>query len=121
MVTGAFPKLKVTLVVPLGSVSAWVVDDVNVPCQVVEPPTETDIQLFPVADRLIFGLLDALVICQVDPEVVALNRLNVPFLVAFFLEEDFFAAELLLELLELLLELPETLTELLSTFCCTVE
>lgn len=87
----------------------------------MEPPTETDIQLFPVADRLIFGLLDALVICQVDPEVVALSRLNVPFLAAFFLEEDFFAAELLLELLELLLELPETLTELLSTFCCAVE
>jgi len=118
VVTGAFPKLKVTLVAVLGIVRLWVVVADNVPCQTVEPPTETAIQLLPVADKEIFGLLAAFFISQVEPALVVLNCLKVAVL-AGFLEEDFLEAELLLTLDDELL--PETLTELLSTFCLTVE
>ena len=119
VVTGAFPKLKVTLVAELGNVNVCVVEADRVPCQTVEPLTLTAIQLLPVAAKLIFGLLDAFFISQVEPEVVALSCLKLAVLVDFF-EEDFFDAELLL-LLELELLLPDTLTELLSTFCLVVE
>lgn len=118
VVTGAFPNLKVTLVAELGIVKVCDVLADKVPCQVVEPPTVTDIQLLPVAANFTVRLLGAFFISQVDPDVVALSCLKVA--VVFFLEDDFFFAdeELLDELEELL---PDTLTELLSTFCLAVE
>lgn len=117
VVKGAFPKLKVTLVAELGIVSECVVDAVNVPCQVVEPPTETAIQLLPVADNVNLRLLGAFFISHVEPEVVELNCLKVA--VDFFLEEDLEDVDWLDELAFFEL-LPETLTELLSTFCLAV-
>ena len=120
VVAGAFPNLKVALVAELGIVKVCVVDDDNVPCQVVVPPTVTAIQLLPVAANFTVRLLGAFFISQVDPDVVALNCLKLA-VVAFFFEEDFFFADELLdeELLDELL--PDTLTELLSTFCLAVE
>lgn len=44
LVAGAFPKLKVTLVAELGIRMLCDVEADNVPCQIVEPATLTDIQ-----------------------------------------------------------------------------
>lgn len=120
VVTGAFPNLKVALVAELGIVRVWVVDDDNVPCQVVDPPTVTEIQLLPVAANFTVRLLGAFFISHVEPDVVALSCLKLA--AVLFLEDDFFLADELLdeELLDELL-LPDTLTELLSTFCLAVE
>lgn len=120
VVTGAFPNLKVTLDAELGIVSVCVVDDDNVPCQVVDPPTETAIQLLPVADNLTVRLLGAFFSSQVDPDDVELSCLKLA-VAAFLFDDDFFDDDWLLD--ELLLDelLPETLTALLSTFCFSVE
>lgn len=121
LVAGAFPKLKVTLVAELGMRMLCDVVADKVPCQIVDPPTLTDIHALDEADNFNLGLSATFFTCQVEPEVVVLNCLNTGVFVT-FLDEAFFEEDLLLaELLVFFSELPETLTELLSTLSFLVE
>lgn len=92
-VAGAFPNLKVMLVVPLGTVNEWEVDEDSVPCQVVVPPMVTATHALLVADNVTFGLLEAFFISQVEPLLVVLSCLKLAVFEEAFLEEDFFEAD----------------------------